>query len=351
MLSEEERERYSRHLLLSEIGEAGQEKLKAAKVAVIGAGGLGCPVLQYLAAAGVGTIGIIDNDKVELHNLQRQVLFINEDVGKIKAEASMVRLIGMNPNIVVKTHVIRLNSSNALETLKEYEILIDGSDNFPTRYLLNDVSVLLNKPLISGSLFKFEAQLSVFNYKGGPTYRCLYPEPPLPGEMPSCSEIGVVGVLPGIIGSLMANEAIKMITGAGEVLSGKVLIFDALANSFRTLSFKRNLQAAKIKGLIDYELFCSGIPEISADELKGMMSAKESFLLLDVRNEDEVLQKNIGGLHIPLPVLGENLHRIKKNVPVIVHCQGGGRSKRAAQMLMDQGYEDVRSLRNGLKEF
>jgi molybdopterin/thiamine biosynthesis adenylyltransferase len=239
-MSPEELIRYKRHILLPEIGLPGQEKLKQAKVLVVGAGGLGCPVLLYLTAAGVGTIGIMDDDRVDESNLQRQILYHPEDVGRFKAEVARARLANQNPHIKMNSHVSRLNSQNALSVFAFYDIIIDGSDNFPTRYLVNDACVILGKPLVFGSIFKFHGQVSVFNYKNGPTYRCLYPQPPATDEVPNCSEIGVLGVLPGIIGTLMTNEVLKMITETGEILSGKLVMIDTLTLDFNSFSFKLN---------------------------------------------------------------------------------------------------------------
>src|ERR1035437_3341330 len=275
-LNTEEIKRYARHLILPEIGIEGQEKLKQAKVLVVGAGGLGCPVLQYLAAAGVGTIGMVDDDVVDETNLQRQSLFSNEDIGRKKAEVAKEKLSKLNPHIILTSDPLHLTSANALEIISHYDLVIDGSDNFPTRYLVNDACVMLNKPLVFGSIFKFEGQVSVFNYKNGPTYRCLFPEPPV--DSPNCAEIGVLGVLPGIVGTIMANEALKIILCIGEVLSGKLFVLDALNFQTQVISFEKNPENLKIKSLIDYEELCASplshgrgvggeVKEISADEL------------------------------------------------------------------------------------
>ncbi|HXB40868.1 MAG TPA: molybdopterin-synthase adenylyltransferase MoeB [Bacteroidia bacterium] len=351
MLSEKEKIRYARHLFLPEMGEEGQLKLKQAKVLVVGAGGLGCPVLQYLTAAGVGTVGIIDFDKVEESNLQRQILFSAEDVGKYKAEVAKEKLSKQNYHIDLVSHVAYLTSENAREVILQYDIVIDGSDNFATRYLVNDACVMLNKVLVFGSIFKFAGQVSVFNYKNGPTYRCLYPEPPAEGEVPNCSETGVLGVLPGICGTLMINEAIKIITGIGNVLSGELLSFDALTMQFNTFKVELNPVNKEIKKLIDYELFCGAASEISAQELKNKISAEENFQLIDVREKSEYDLKNIGGVLIPLNTLNENLEKLSPEKEIIVHCASGARSKKAAQLLREKGFKKVFNLKNGLLDF
>ena len=257
MLTKQEFQRYSRHIIIPEIGIIGQEKIKNSKVLVIGAGGLGCPVGQYLAAAGVGTIGIVDFDEVDESNLQRQILFTPEDIGKSKAEVAAQKLKKQNPNLQFTIYNLQFTSANSLDIIKNYDIIVDGSDNFPTRYLVNDSCVILGKPLVSGSVFKFQGQVSVFNYKNGPTYRCLFPEPPNSDDVPNCTEIGVLGVLSGIIGTIMANETLKIILEIGKVLSGKLLVMDTLSLTMQTLSFRRNPKNLNIKNLIDYQVFCS----------------------------------------------------------------------------------------------
>ncbi len=351
MLSKEEIKRYARHLVLPEIGQEGQLKLKQARVLVIGAGGLGCPVLQYIAAAGVGTIGIIDPDKVEESNLQRQILFSVNDIGKYKVGAAKEKLTAQNPFIDIITYREALEPSNALEIVKNYDLVVDGSDNFHTRYLVNDACVILNKPLVFGSIFKFEGQVSVFNFENGPTYRCLYPESPAEGEVPNCAETGVIGVLPGICGTLMANEAIKMITGIGEVLSGRLLSFDSLTMHFSVFQIRSNPANHKIISLADYEAFCGTSPEISAVELKKKINSGHKFQLIDVREEKEYLQKNIGGLLIPLDSLAKHLDKIDPKNEVIVHCASGARSKKAVQLLKEKGFQKVFNLKNGLLDF
>src|ERR1035437_5209301 len=305
MLTKEEINRYSRHIIMPEIGIEGQEKLKQAKVLVVGAGGLGCPVLQYLTAAGVGIIGIVDDDIVDETNLQRQVLYNKEETGKQKADVAAKKLKLQNQNVHLISHILHLTSANALEIISHYDLVIDGSDNFPTRYLVNDACVMLNKPLVFGSIFKFEGQVSVFNYKNGPTYRCLFPEPPI--DSPNCAEIGVLGVLPGIIGTLMANEALKIILGIGEILSGKLFVLDALNFQTQIISFEKDPENLKISSLIDYDNFCTpplshGSPpspleragvrqgeakEISVLELKQLLDSKKDFQLIDVREVSE----------------------------------------------------------------
>lgn len=351
MLTNEEIKRYARHLSLDEVGEDGQQKLKAAKVLVVGAGGLGCPVLQYLSAAGIGTIGIIDGDIVEQSNLQRQVLYSVNDVGSSKAEVAAKKLVAQNPLITIVSHSVYLTPINALEILSGYDLVIDGSDNFATRYLVNDACVILNKILVFGSIYKFEGQISVFNYLHGPTYRCLYPDPPRAGEVPNCAEIGVLGVLPGICGTLMANEALKIILGRGEILSGKLLAFNAMQLEFNVFTIELNPLNKRIKKLVDYNLFCNTVAEISAEELKRKISVGEDFQLVDVREENEYRQKNIGGLLIPLKTLGNNLDKISRDKEVVIHCRSGARSLQAAGFLLEKGYKKVYSLKNGLLDF
>jgi adenylyltransferase/sulfurtransferase len=357
MLTQEEINRYSRHVLLPEIGTEGQKKLKHAKVLVVGAGGLGCPVLQYLAAAGVGTIGIADDDSVEESNLQRQILYNTEDIGLPKAHVSKKKLERLNPQIKIISHVLRLNSENALEIINEYDLIVDGSDNFPTRYLTNDACVMLNKPLVFGSIFKFEGQVSVFNYKKGPTYRCLFPEPPT--DSPNCAEIGVLGIMPGIIGTFMANEALKIILGIGEILSGKLLVVDALSMQMRILSFEKNPLNTQIEKLIDYTHFCSSsassssnettIPSVSVAQLKKLMESKSDFQLIDVREPFEYAVFNLKGENIPLTVLEKNIHRISRNRKVIIYCKSGIRSQKAIMLLQKKyGYTNLYNLSGGI---
>ncbi|MGZ3862393.1 MAG: molybdopterin-synthase adenylyltransferase MoeB [Bacteroidia bacterium] len=351
MLNQNEIKRYARHLIMPEIGEGGQIKLKNAKVLVVGAGGLGCPVLQYLTAAGVGTIGIVDPDKVEESNLQRQILFSSEDIGKYKTEVAKEKLLAQNPNIRLISHILYLTSQNALEIISRYDIIVDGSDNFATRYLVNDACVMLNKILVFGSVFKFDGQVSVFNYNNGPTYRCLYPEPPAGGEVPNCSEVGVLGVLPGICGVLMANETIKIITGVGEVLGGKLLFFDLLAMQFNLVDIAAVPENKNIKALIDYETFCGNFEEVTAEQVKQKIELNENIQLVDVREQAEYNAKNIGATLIPLGDLANNLHKINASKEIIVHCASGARSKKAVALLKEKGFKKVYNLKNGLLDF
>ncbi|NRR90372.1 molybdopterin-synthase adenylyltransferase MoeB [Winogradskyella undariae] len=331
-LTAEERKQYSRHLILDEIGEAGQLKLKQAKVLVIGAGGLGCPVLQYLTAAGIGTIGIIDHDIVDQSNLQRQILYTINDVGFSKAETAAKRLSQLNPFVLFNTYNEKLTRENAMGLFSNYDIIIDGSDNFSTRYLTNDAAVITNKPLVYGAIFKFEGQVSVFNYLGSATYRCLYPTPPKPEASPSCSEIGVLGVLPGIIGSLQANEAIKLICGVGELLTNKLLLFDALSLNQQILGFEKD-ETSTINALEkDYNFFCGIVStkEITLDELNRN---KGRYNLLDVREASEREAYHIGGQHIPLGQLSKRFKEIDITLPVVVYCKSGKRSNSAITYL------------------
>jgi molybdopterin/thiamine biosynthesis adenylyltransferase/rhodanese-related sulfurtransferase/molybdopterin converting factor small subunit len=362
-LSHAEVLRYSRHLLLPEVGMAGQRKLKAARVLTIGAGGLGSPLCLYLAAAGVGTIGIVDFDLVDLTNLQRQILHGTSTLGRPKLESAESRLTDVNPNVRIEKHDVRLTSENALDILREYDIVVDGSDNFPTRYLVNDACVLLGKPNVYGSIFRFEGQASVFYAKEGPCYRCLYSEPPPPGLVPSCAEGGVLGVLPGIIGSLQALETIKWIIGAGDSLVGRLLLFDALKLRFRELQLRKDPACPicgtqpTIRELIDYEAFC-GIgaepayagPEISAEELRAEMDSKGSALvLIDVREPHEWDIAHIEGARlIPLGQLPERLGELDGHAEIVTHCHHGVRSMKALALLKGAGFGRVRSLAGGI---
>lgn len=353
MLSKEEINRYSRHIVLPEIGADGQEKINKAKVLVIGAGGLGCPVLQYLTAAGIGTTRIVDSDIVDESNLQRQILFSVHDIGKPKTEVARQKLSLLNPFCQFQVENYRLTATNALEIIKEYDLVIDGSDNFPTRYLVNDACVMLNKPLVFGSVFKFEGQVSVFNYKNGPTYRCLFPQPPQ--DSPNCEEIGVLGVLPGIIGTIMANEALKVVLGIGEVLSGKLFVLDALSMSTQIISFEKNPANSIIEKLIDYELFCSSLNEkvmsreITSVELKKMIDSKADFQLIDVREKLEYLISNIKGENIPLGSIEKNINRISRDRKVVIHCKTGVRSKKAIDLLEKKyGFTNLYNLAGGI---
>lgn len=347
MLSPEEKRRYSRQILLSEIGEAGQEKLKRAKVLVIGAGGLGCPILMYLAASGVGEIGIVDGDRVDETNLQRQILYSLENVGKPKAEVAGKKLSVQNPFVKINTHPVFLSRENAVELFSGYDLVVDGSDNFPTRYLVNDACVLSGKPFVSGSVFRFEGQVSVFNYQGGPTYRCLFPEPPDPKEVPSCAEIGVSPILPGLIGSLQANEVLKIFTGHGEPLSGKLLVYDAPSSETRLFRFNKNPELKIEKLLESYEDFCktktmsSAVPELDFAELQKKLKSGERILLLDIRTSEE--RAIFGPVTVPLtekvylremrvdPEAVSNeveaeLKKLPGETAVVLYCQRGARS-------------------------
>ena len=360
-LSAAETNRYSRHLLLPEIGLAGQQKLKAARVLVVGCGGLGCPVLQYLAAAGVGTLGLLDFDTVDDSNLQRQVLFATADVGQPKAVVATEKLRAQNPFITLQTHQVVLSAANALALFAGYDLVVDCSDNFATRYLVNDACVVLGKPLVFGAIFKFEGQVSVFNYQNGPTYRCLHPVPPAPGDAPNCAQIGVLGVLPGLIGTMQANEALKIILQIGEVLSGCLLLVDVLSMRFQTIRFRAvaaNQQLIRLAD--DYAAFCgeaplealaTRAPEISADELKAWQHSGRPLQLLDVREPHEYARRNIGGQLLPLGQLAEHISAIRPDVPVVVHCASGVRSQQAAQLLLAHGFVEIYSLRNGLADY
>ena len=341
MFSPSEQNYYARQLSLPEWGAQGQQKLKKARVLVIGAGGLGCPVLTYLAAAGVGTLGITDFDRVEMSNLHRQVLYTVADVGRPKAEAAAERLRSQNPYIHIDTYTEGLNRDNALTILKNYDLVVDGSDNFPTRYLVNDACVLLDIPLVFGSIYKFEGQVSVFNHRGGPTYRCLYPTPPGEGEVPNCAEVGVLGVLPGIVGSLQALEAIKLLTGLGEVLSGKLLVYDALRASFNTYGFSARSESRATKTLqADYGTTCAissatEPEEVSIQELEELLEEVNPPLLVDVREPEEFSRFNIGGVNWPIKTLPQHLTELLSHPDVILCCQSGVRSRKAYEFLSE----------------
>jgi sulfur-carrier protein adenylyltransferase/sulfurtransferase len=370
-LNNDEVRRYSRHLIMPEVGVEGQRKLKQAKVLCIGAGGLGSPASLYLAAAGVGTLGLVDFDTVDFSNLQRQVLFSTDDVGRPKIKAAADRLRGLNPNIRVVEHETALTSANALDLFRDYDIIVDGTDNFPTRYLTNDACVLLGKPNVYGSIFRFDGQVSIFATKGGPCYRCLYPEPPPPGLVPSCAEGGVLGVLPGVVGTIQATEAIKLIIGAGEPLIGRLLLFDALQMKFRTLKLQRDPECPvcgdhpTVTKLIDYEQFCGITPqvkaadsgkvapelEISVVDLKARLD-KGDVWLLDVREPREYeITKIAGSTLIPLGELPKRLDEIPKDRDVAIHCKSGVRSAKAVNLLKEKGFERVQNVRGGILEW
>ncbi|MBI4055683.1 MAG: molybdopterin-synthase adenylyltransferase MoeB [Elusimicrobia bacterium] len=373
VLSQEEIQRYSRHLIMPEVGMQGQKRLKAARVLLVGAGGLGSPLGLYLAAAGVGRIGIVDFDTVEFSNLQRQVLHATQDVGRPKLESAQMRLQGVNPGVEIVPHELRLSSANALEVLKEYDVVADGTDNFPTRYLVNDACALLGKPNVYASIFRFEGQVSVFDARLGPCYRCLYPEPPPPGLVPSCAEGGVLGVLPGIVGALQALEVIKLLVGQGELLIGQLLLFDALKMEFKKLKLRKDPgcplcgKNPTIRGLIDYEEFCgvasspqhsvggsvsveeAGVPEISVQELKKRLDGGEDLVLVDVREPHEYeICKIQGSRLIPLGELPDRVHELNCAEEIVVHCRMGGRSAQAVQFLMQAGFRKVKNLKGGI---
>ncbi|WP_348738050.1 molybdopterin-synthase adenylyltransferase MoeB [Tenacibaculum sp. 190524A02b] len=349
MLTLEEQKQYNRHIILDTIGKEGQLKLKQAKVLVIGAGGLGCPILQYLTAAGVGTIGIIDDDVIDQSNLQRQILYTIDDIGKSKAKIAANRLAKLNPFVHFNVYKEKLTNQNAISLFNLYDIIVDGSDNFATRYLTNDAAVITNKPLVYGAIFKFEGQISVFNYQGSATYRCLYPTPPKPDESPNCSEIGVLGVLPGIIGSLQANETIKIICGIGEVLANKLLMYDTLSMRQMLLKFEKTAQANITELDNDYDFFC-GIKttsnEITQEELQNNI---DKYQLLDVRENWEREEQHIGGLHIPLGELPARYNEINTQKPIVVYCKSGIRSLQAIHFLETLSDDfKLLNLKNGL---
>jgi len=359
----EELAHYSRHLILPEFNIEGQRKLKAASVVVVGAGGLGCPVLQYLTAAGVGHIGIIDFDVVDQSNLQRQVLFSIDDLGKSKASTAAKKLARLNPHIRFSVFEEKLTSQNAIEILSPFDVICDGTDNFPTRYLVNDASVILGKPNVHGAIFRFEGQVSVFNYSKdnkiyGPQYRDIFPSPPPPGMVPSCAEGGVLGVLPGIVGSMQANEIIKVITGLGQPLAGKLFIFDALSFESRVLKINKNPELKAPIELIDYEQFCATTPymqgdvhEISVEDLKHMMDSNEDFQLIDVRESYEFDLTNLSGVLIPIGELEKNIDQVSSSKKVIIHCRSGARSAKAVTKLQSLGFRNVYNLKGGLLEW
>ena len=365
MFTYQELHRYSRQILLSELGQEGQQKLKDGRVLVIGAGGLGSPALYYMAAAGVGRIGIVDFDMVDESNLQRQILFTSEDVGKPKSETARQRLEKLNPLIKIETHNCILNSNNAKSIISNYDVVIDGSDNLPTRYLVNDACVLLKKTLIYGAIFQFEGQVSVFNEllkdgSRGPNYRDLFPTPPPPEMVPSCSVGGVLGVLPGIIGSMQANEAIKILAGIGTSLSGRLLLFDSLDFTTRFLNLKCNPdnpvsgKSPTVHALIDYEEFCNpshnktSLNEVTPIEVKRMLDQEIKFQLIDVREPHEFELVNIGGENVPLNTIEKNISAIKRDIPVVIHCKSGARSLLAIEKLQQYGFTNLLNMKGGL---
>jgi sulfur-carrier protein adenylyltransferase/sulfurtransferase len=364
-LSRDEISRYSRHLIMPEVGMEGQLKLKSGRVLIIGAGGLGSPLSLYLAAAGVGALGLVDFDKVELTNLQRQILHSTDSIGRSKLDSARERLLELNPEVKIETHDTRLTSENALDILRKYDVIVDGTDNFPTRYLVNDACVLLGKPNVYGSIFRFEGQASVFGAPEGPCYRCLFPEPPPPGFVPSCAEGGVLGVLPGIIGVVQATEAVKLLLGIGEPLVGRLLVYDALRMNFRELELRKD-PACPICGpnrtiheLIDYEEFCgvaarpdTPIPdgnEIEPLELKDLLDRQLPILVLDVREPYEWQVCRIpGATLIPLGQLPSRTEELGAAQDIVVYCHSGVRSRRAVELLRAEGFPGVRNLRGGI---
>jgi molybdopterin/thiamine biosynthesis adenylyltransferase/rhodanese-related sulfurtransferase len=365
-LSNEEIARYSRHLIMPEVALEGQKQLKAAKVLTVGTGGLGSPLALYLAAAGVGTIGIVDFDVVDESNLQRQIIHGTSDVGRPKVESAYDRLKDVNPNVEVRVHEEALTSENALEIFEDYDVIVDGTDNFPTRYLVNDACVLLGKPNVYGSIFRFEGQASVFYAEKGPCYRCLYPEPPPPGLVPSCAEGGVLGILPGAIGTIQATETVKLILGIGEPLIGRLLLYDALGMSFHEMKLRKDPNCPvcgenpTVTELIDYQEFCgipqasaaeeeNGVPEISVSELKQKLDAGKDINVLDVREPHEYEVANIGAKLIPLGELPERLIEVESDGgEIAVLCRSGARSARAVKLMQDTGFDRVYNVKGGI---
>ncbi len=369
-LSNDEVKRYSRHLIMPEVGMEGQLKLKASKVLCIGAGGLGSPVAMYLAAAGVGTLGIVDFDTVDFSNLQRQILHGTPDVGRSKLASAKDKLHALNPEIDIETYEVALSSQNALQLFEPYDVIVDGTDNFPTRYLVNDACVLLGKPNAYGSIFRFEGQASVFATKDGPCYRCLYPEPPPPGLVPSCAEGGVLGVLPGLIGVIQATEAVKLIMGIGEPLIGRFLIYDALRMRFRELKLRKDPDCPvcgthpTVKHLIDYEQFCGITPaasepvsvnnatELTALELKQRLDRGDKLTIVDVREPNELQINRIpGSVHIPLGDIPKRYRELDPEAELIMQCKSGARSAKAADFLRSVGYKNVLNLKGGILDW
>ena len=366
-LTTDDLSRYSRHLILPEVGMEGQRKLKAARVLCVGTGGLGSPLAFYLAAAGIGTLGLVDFDVVDASNLQRQIIHSTKDIGRKKLDSAAEKLTALNPALNVVKHETMLTSANAMEILKDYDIVADGTDNFPTRYLVNDACVLLGIPNAYGSIFRFEGQASVFATEEGPCYRCLYPEPPPPGLVPSCAEGGVLGILPGLVGVIQATEVIKLILGKGNALIGRLLLVDALAMRFRELKLRKNPECPvcgenpTVKELIDYEHFCgivpeskedktvkNGIPQLSVKELKKRLDAGEDVFVLDVREPYEYQIAQIGGKLIPQNDVPQRLGEIPRDREIVVHCRSGARSQKIAEFLKQSGYTQVVNLAGGI---
>ncbi|MGA8742870.1 MAG: molybdopterin-synthase adenylyltransferase MoeB [Terracidiphilus sp.] len=366
-LTTDDLSRYSRHLILPEVGMEGQRKLKAARVLCVGTGGLGSPLAFYLAAAGIGTLGLVDFDVVDASNLQRQIIHSTKDIGRKKLDSAAEKLTALNPALNVVKHETMLTSTNALEILKDYDIVADGTDNFPTRYLVNDACVLLGKPNAYGSIFRFEGQASVFATKEGPCYRCLYPEPPPPGLVPSCAEGGVLGILPGLVGVIQATEVIKLILGKGNPLIGRLLLVDALSMRFRELKLRKNPECPvcgenpTVKELIDYEHFCgivpeskeektvkNGVPQLSVKDLKKRIDAGEDVFILDVREPYEYQIAQIGGKLIPQNDVPQRLAEIPRDREIVVQCRSGARSQKIAELLKQSGYSQVVNLAGGI---
>jgi molybdopterin/thiamine biosynthesis adenylyltransferase/rhodanese-related sulfurtransferase len=364
-LSNEEIARYSRHLIMPEVALDGQKKLKQARVLTIGAGGLGAPLAMYLAAAGVGTLGVVDFDVVDESNLQRQIIHGTSDVGRPKMESARDRITDINPNVNVEGFEEPLSSENALDIFKDFDVIVDGTDNFPTRYLVNDACVLSGKPNVYGSIFRFEGQASVFYAEEGPCYRCLYPEPPPPGLVPSCAEGGVLGILPGAIGTIQATESVKLILGIGESLIGRLLLYDALGMNFREMKLRKDPncpicgQNPTVTELIDYQEFCgipqaqaaeqeNGVPEITVEELKQKLDNGDNVNVLDVREPHEYEVANIGAKLIPLGELPERLVELDQDENFVIHCKTGGRSARAVQLLQRAGFQNVYNVKGGI---
>ena len=370
-LSKNEIERYSRHLIMPEVGMEGQKRLKAAKILLIGTGGLGAPLGLYLAAAGVGTLGLVDFDVVDFSNLQRQIIHSTADVGRPKLESAQEKILAINPNVKVETYNAALRSDNALDIIKDYDVVIDGTDNFPTRYLVNDACVLLDKPNVYGSIFRFEGQASVFYAKEGPCYRCLYPEPPPPGLVPSCAEGGVLGILPGIIGLIQATEGIKLALGKGQSLVGRLVLYDALAMKFRELKLRKNPKCVvcgenpTVTQLIDYEQFCGVTPELGPNvdlsedsgeitpaELKSVLDSGEKLTILDVREPHEYEISSLSNsILIPLGQLPSRMNELNRQDNIVVHCKMGGRSAKAVELMKQAGFNQVKNLTGGINRW
>lgn len=358
-------DRYRRHLSLPEVGAEGQQRLLEARVLLIGAGGLGCPLAQYLAAAGIGTLGLVDFDHIDASNLQRQVLYGTADIGRLKVEVARERIVAMNPDVTVHNYPVQLSSKNALELFSDYDVIVDGTDNFPTRYLSNDACVILGKPNVHGSIFRFDGQATVFDARHGPCYRCLFPEPPPPGSVPSCAEGGVLGVLPGMIAVIQATETVKIVTGIGEPLYGRLLQYDALRMEFNEFRLKPDPECCvcgenpTVTELIDYQGFCGvpqagdiPVPEHAAFRVKQMLDRGDEFLFLDVREPDEYETARIDGtLLVPLGELDGRIAELAdwKDRAVVVHCHSGARSEKACRLLLERGFRDVANMTGGIQ--